>query len=280
MADTISSWLSTTVHRLETAGIETPRLDALVLLSDELGCDKAWLLAHPEHALQGSVVKNLNTNVTQRAQHVPLAYIRGKVEFYGREFVVNEHVLVPRPESEAMIVLLKRSMLAEPHTAVIDIGTGCGALAITAKLECPASKIAATDIDNECLKVAAQNAASLGADISLLQGDLLEPFQGSKLQIRNSIILANLPYVPENYPVNTAATHEPELALYGGGDGLAVYRRLFEQINEHGLQPYCIITESLEHQHEMLTEMAHSHGFDHVTTNGLAQCFARPTRFK
>src|SRR4051794_37561413 len=103
----VSDWLRQSVASLEGAGISTARLDCLVLLEDETGKDRAWLLAHPEYELQGSDLNILNTKIIQRMQHVPLAYIRGRSEFYGRDFMVNAHTLVPRPETEGMIELLR-----------------------------------------------------------------------------------------------------------------------------------------------------------------------------
>jgi release factor glutamine methyltransferase len=294
MAETIDTWLRCSTQSLQEAAIPTARLDALVLLCDETGQDKAWVLAHPEYVLQGSAVEKLHTKVTQRAQHVPLAYIRGKVEFYGREFAVNEHVLVPRPESEAMIELAKRvtSPPAEraglepacragrSRVTIFDIGTGSGALAITAKLEVPGARVTATDIDAKCLLIAQQNARKLGAKVEFVRGDLLEPLRDSiparsagGLETRDSIILANLPYVPAGYPVNKAASHEPASALFSGTDGLDHYRRLFAQAAELPHRPTYIITESLEQQHGELQTLAEAHGYMLAAAVGLAHCF-------
>lgn len=268
---TVSEWLSQSQNLLEAAGVETARLDSLVLLSDELGRDKSWVLAHPEYVLQGSVLKKLSTKITQRAQHVPLAYIRGKAEFYGREFVVNEHVLVPRPESEAMIDLLKQVTNPDSQVSIIDVGTGSGCLAITAKLELTNSTVVALDVSHECLRVAKQNATKLVADITFLESDLLDSMKDSSFKIQDSILLANLPYVPNDYPINNAAAHEPPLALFGGSDGLKLYRKLFSQAKE--LRVTCIITESLAEQHAGLIKIARENAFRHASTDGLAQLF-------
>ena len=268
---TVSEWLSQSQNLLEIAGIETARLDSLVLLSDELGHDKAWVLAHPEYILQGSEFENLSTKIAQRSQHVPLAYIRGKSEFYGREFMVNKHVLVPRPESESMIDLLKRFVGPDSRTTIIDVGTGSGCLAITARLELANSTVVALDISHECLLIAKQNATKLVADITFLESDLLDSMKDSSFKIQDSILLANLPYVPNDYPINNAAAHEPPLALFGGSDGLKLYRKLFSQAKE--LRVTCIITESLTEQHAGLIKIARENAFRHASTDGLAQLF-------
>lgn len=272
---TVSEWLAETEATLNKSGLETARLDSLVLLCDELEQDKAWVLAHPEHVLQGSGLKNLNTKVAQRVQHAPLAYIRGKAEFYGREFMVNEHVLVPRPETEAIIDLLKRALVLESGISIFDIGTGSGALAITAKLEVPTAEVMATDIDEKCLAVARKNARKLGANVTLLQGNLLQPIRDSRFKIQGSIILANLPYVPEDYSINKAAAHEPRLALFGGQDGLDYYRTLFAQMSLYKIWPSYIVTESLEEQHDSLEKIAASCDYTQTDVLGLAQCFCK-----
>jgi hypothetical protein len=118
---TIGDWLRTATNQLNDAGIATGRLDCLVLLEDALGYDRAWLLSHPEQELQRSELKKLNTKIVQRVQHIPLAYIRGHAEFYGREFAVNEHTLVPRPETETMLDMLKRIRNMEADVAVFQV---------------------------------------------------------------------------------------------------------------------------------------------------------------
>src|SRR3990167_7586357 len=103
----VEAWLKQATQELETAGIGTARLDCLVLLEDLTGKDRAYLLAHPEFPVKGSTFHKLEKQIEKRKKHVPLAQIRGKTEFYGREFIINQDVLEPRPESETMIELLK-----------------------------------------------------------------------------------------------------------------------------------------------------------------------------
>ena len=274
MSITLGSWLHAAEKHLKNAGIDTARLDCLVLLSDELLCDKSWVLAHPEHILQIEQTEKLDTKIIHRARHTPLAYIRGHAEFYGRDFIVNTDVLVPRSESEDMIDLLKQVMTSDIET-VYDIGTGSGVLAITIKLEFPRVTVIATDIDNTCLGTAQKNALILGADVAFIQGDLLQPIRDSRLETRDSIFLANLPYVPSDYPVNKAATYEPSLALYSGPDGLGHYRTLFTQLTTLTKSPTHVITESLQDQHGALAGIAEHNGYSLALVKGLAQLFAR-----
>lgn len=271
---TIHDWLEKTTIGLSNVGIETARLDALVILCDVLGKDKSWVLAYSEQILQGSDLHKLSTKIDQRATHVPLAYIRGQAEFYGREFTVNEAVLVPRPESESMIELLKKVVGRRASgVGIIDVGTGGGCLAITAKLELPDASVVAIDIDEDALQVARKNAEALQAEISFLQSDLLKCLQPSAFNLQPSILLANLPYVPTNYPINEAAAHEPALALFSGDDGLDHYRKLFEQAMELAPQPYAIIAESLFTQHEEMNDLATNAGYEQKEVDGLVQLF-------
>ncbi len=253
----VEAWLKDATHQLNDAGIESARLDALILLEDILSTNRAHLLAHPETELDNEQVDELEAQIKRRINHEPLAYIRGHNEFYGRNFMVNAHVLIPRPESEAMIDLLK----ALPKVArITDVGTGSGCLGITAALELPGSTVLCTDIDENCLAIARTNAQRHGVAIETRQGDLLT---GSP-----DLVLANLPYVPVAHPVNQAAQHEPAQALYGGPDGLDLYRRLFKNLT-------CsyVITEAMPDQQAALAEIARKACFYQQNVQGCAQLF-------
>jgi release factor glutamine methyltransferase len=170
-----------------------------------------------------------------------------------------------------MIDLLKQVTNPDSQVSIIDVGTGSGCLAITAKLELPNSTVVALDVSHECLRVAKQNAAKLVADITFLVSDLLDSMQDSRFKIQDSILLANLPYVPNDYPINNAAAHEPTLALFGDSDGLELFRRLFSEAK--GLGARYIVTESLTEQHAKLTQIAGNNSFRLTASDGLAQLF-------
>jgi release factor glutamine methyltransferase len=267
---TVGSFLKRATQELSQAGVGTARLDALVLLEDAIGRDRTHLLAHPELKLTPAVVSKLSKQIARRTKHVPLAYIRGYTEFFGREFAIDQRVLEPRSESEAMLNLLKSLPLPEAPI-IIDIGTGSGALAITAKLELPNARVLATDIDPGCLAVATDNARYLAADVKFYEGNLLEPV--SPKQLDRAILLCNLPYVPDNFQINLAAMNEPRLAIFGGKDGLDLYRQLFAQIQERATKPTFILTESLPPQHDVLNRIALDHGFVLDQTDDFIQVF-------
>lgn len=265
---TIGEYLKQSAATLANAHINSARLDCLILLEDALLQDRAQLLAHLEYELQGSVVEKLNTKIAQRASHVPLAYIRGKAPFYGREFIVNRSVLVPRPESEAMIALLKKLPLPS-RPRIVDIGTGSGCLGITAALECGAQVVDLYDLDVGALETAKQNATKHQVQANYVQSDLLEHYAG-----QHDVLLANLPYVPTGYPVNKAASHEPKLALFAGEDGLDLYRHFWHQLKMLDVKPQFVITESLASQHDSIRSLALAAGCHLKDTDGLAQSFA------
>lgn len=269
---TVSDWLASSESRLYEAGIESARLDAMVLLSDELKKDKSWLLAYSDYELQGSELVRLNTKLTQRALHTPLAYIRGHVEFYGRTFIVNPFVLVPRPESEAFFELLN-TLDSGSYTSIIDVGTGSGALAISAALLANSHDIFATDTSKQALLVANNNAQKHTVTITFSLGNLLDPIADEVLA--NSVLVCNLPYVPTTYTINKAATHEPEIALFSGQDGLDHYKELVEQITARTVKPRYILTESLLSQRTAVQEILGSSGYKQQSTIGLVQLFTR-----
>lgn len=276
---TADSWLESAVKKLTDAGITTARLDALVLLEDATGKDRAWLLAHTEHILTKRTLSLLNKQVERRIRHEPLAYIRGKSEFFGREFRVSPATLQPRPETETMLELLFEQMKNRRLEAgsLADIGTGSGCIAVTAKLERPELEVYATEINKDALKIARSNAATHGADIKFYQGNLLEPIiESVSLPLKNLVVLANLPYVPDSHTINQAAMQEPAVAIFGGADGLDLYRELFAQFAsiKHRISgTKCVLTESLPFQHETLADIAKSYGFLLKAADGFIQMF-------
>lgn len=286
MPVTVGACLREYTQLLTNAGCATARLDTHVLVADTLHRDKAWVLAHPDYLLSSDAAHGLNTKITQRLRHVPLAYIRGMCEFYGRKFSVNTRVLVPRPESEAVIDLLIATLCkADPVSAdsnkpvIIDIGTGSGVLAVTSSLEVPHATVVATDIDSACLAVAAHNDTLYKANTTFVQGDVAEPLPDVLRSLSYTpgwplVLLCNMPYVPDAYPVNEAVRHEPAHAVFGGRDGLDYYRKLFSQLDSYSLSASYIITESLQHQHKALADIAATYSYSLQKTEGLAQLFS------
>jgi release factor glutamine methyltransferase len=264
---TVPEWLETSTEKLKDASIETPRLDCLVLLEDLLLTDRANLLAHPERALSKDELGKLDGDLARRIKHEPLAYIRGKEEFYGRDFIVDQNVLVPRPESEDIINELLG--LSLPQRAIVaDIGTGSGALGITAALEIPEIYVSLYDVNEAAIAVAKRNVALHRLSLPVIKSDLL-----GSIEPTTNVFLVNLPYVPAGYSINKAVKHEPKIALYAGKDGMDLYEKFWQQIKKSGAGGF-IITESLPSQHPSQNNLAGDAGFNELNRTGLIQVFS------
>lgn len=283
----IADWLAQSEHILKEASVPTARLDCELLVADILDKDRSWLHAHPEHVLKAKQISELNAKIIRRSQHEPIAYIRGKQEFYGRDFIVSPDTLTPRPETEAMIDLLLKTIDAqrlklEKDVQIIDVGTGSGCIVITAALELvrlsssnyPISFLG-LDISKSTLKIAQINAQNLKAAVQFQQFDLRK----DPLDLQPStcsVVLANLPYVPDDFRINLAATHEPSFAIFGGSDGLDYYRQLFAQLSlnsPRATHPLLVFTESMPPQHSALQDIAYKAGFNSVASSDFIQVF-------
>jgi len=261
------SWLKQAISLLEKHGIVTARLDALILMEDVMKRDRSYLLSHPELPLTNKQVAILQSSIEKRCQHTPLAYIRYKTEFYGREFYINNNVLEPRPESEAIVELVL-SLLLPDKAIVADVGSGSGALGITVALELPNTQVDLFDIDVKALAVSAKNMKQYNLVLGNIYSDLL-----TESKQDYDVIIANLPYVPDNFQLNNAAMMEPKLAIFGGKDGLDVYRKLFKQLRSQNKPTKYVITEALPFQHAELANLALKCGYHLTRTNDFVQLY-------
>jgi release factor glutamine methyltransferase len=265
---TIAAFFRKATRTLADAGIATARLDSLVLLADMLSQDKSWIIAHPEHELEAAQLQTLEANLAERSNHIPLAYIRAKQEFYGREFVVNTDVLIPRPETEELIEQIK-ALKPQAGSKLLDVGTGSGAIAVTAALELPKLRVEACDISEPVLNVARQNATRLKATITFFESDLLQNASGPY-----DIIIANLPYVDKSWERSAETNAEPALALFADDAGLALIKKLLAQI-PNSLRPGGhVILEADPRQHKAIEKAARLHGLVQTAAEGFALCFA------
>lgn len=204
--------------------IEDAPLEAELLLRHVLKINRTQLYLDLEQELSPEDEKAFGRLVERRLSGEPTAYITGRREFYGLEFYVNPHTLIPRPESELLVETALRLAQSQPISTIADIGTGCGAIALSLALELPRARIYATDISPAALEVALVNCQRHGvADrIRLIQGDMLEPVPEPI-----DLIVANLPYVKESEL--TPENFEPLLALDGGAEGTERIARLCHQ---------------------------------------------------
>lgn len=262
-----NNWLKEATNKLANSS-ETPRLDAEVILSFVTKKNRAEILTHPETIITARQINALNDLLQKRAISIPIAYLKGESEFYGRKFKVTKDTLVPRPESEYLIEMFKELTLTEKINKVADIGTGCGALGITIKLENPSVQLYLSDISLNALKIAKHNCLQNNVKVKIFKADLLEPNTGPY-----EVLICNLPYVPDKFEINNAAKHEPRLALFGGKDGLSLYRKLMKQVHSLDWRPKYVFTESLQSQHEELMKLMLRYNYTEISKKGLIQLF-------
>ena len=216
-----------TAARFGERGIDTPRLDAELLLAHVLSLPRIQLYVQSDRVLEPEELAALRGLIKRRQGGEAVAYLVGKKEFWKFELAVDARVLVPRPDTETLIeVALERlGPAAEPARGVADVGTGSGAIAITlAKLR-PDLAVFAVDVSPDALDVARANAERLGAPVTFFEGDLAAPLAP---HAPFALIVANLPYIPTSAiaALPPEVRSEPRLALDGGPDGLALVRRL------------------------------------------------------
>lgn len=253
----ISTWLIDATKQLKHIGVESNRLDAELILAETLRKPRTYLHAHLGEEIDSRRLDIANARLELRLERVPLAYILGKKEFFGREFVVTTQVLIPRPESEDLVEVfleISASEISDEKT-LIDIGTGSGCLGVTAKLERPNISVILSDISSQALEVARSNAATLGALVRTQKQDLLfgqiEPLD---------YILANLPYVDKAWKTSPEVEFEPELALFADDKGLALIAKLIPQVPRHLRQGGYLLLEADPEQHQDIISLAERFG--------------------
>jgi release factor glutamine methyltransferase len=211
---------------LDDAGVPDPRFTAEVLLAHAVQQDRVWLVAHSTDELKEVWWIHFGRYLHQRMAGQPTQQITGHQEFYGRDFRVTPDVLIPRPETEHLIEAALE--LPEAPTRIVDVGTGSGCIAGTLAVVTKA-EVFATDISRAALKVARQNAP----EVTFVESDLLSAFRDASFDL----VVSNPPYVALGAHLQREVRdHEPALALYGGKDGLDVYRRLIPEAHRV-LQP-------------------------------------------
>jgi release factor glutamine methyltransferase len=232
--------LTSAVDRLTAAHVGSPRMNAELLLMFTLGCDRAYLFAHPERELTAEEQTRYQETLTQRARGVPAQYITGHQEFWGIDFIVSSAVLIPRPETEHVIETVLH-LRKESHDGgrasspgsfprIVDVGTGSGCIALALAKELPQSEIHATDISSAALEIAHANAArhQLENRIHFHQADLLQGLDPGTFDF----VVSNPPYVGESEEDQVqleVRKFEPRNAVFAGPTGLEVIERLIPQ---------------------------------------------------
>ncbi|MBM4408232.1 MAG: peptide chain release factor N(5)-glutamine methyltransferase [Chloroflexi bacterium] len=245
---TVEELLRRGAEQLRAAGSESARLDAELLLANEIGIDRTAIVAHPTAPVGAGAAARYEAALARRAAGEPVAYIRGIKEFHGLAFAVDDRALIPRPETELLVDLALDDIVGRLTSAprptgtrplsVADVGTGSGAIAVSVAVALRKSgasadvRLFATDVSPDALELARENAVGHGvADVMrFVEADLLPPVIPGPFDL----VLANLPYIPtETLPeLPVAASFEPGLALDGGLDGLDVVRALLARLPE------------------------------------------------
>ncbi len=252
--------LDSAIIALTAARCDTPRLDAELLLAAAMGVSRAMIVARPDAELEPDEAWQFAEWVRRRRDREPVAYILGSKGFRHIELKVDRRVLIPRPETEHLV----EAALPLPEGArVVDVGTGSGAVALALKHERPDLSVTGVDLSADALDVARANATALRLDVELLHGDLLEPVTGPI-----DAVVSNPPYVSADDRGSLAAEvtrHEPQVALFAGPDGLAVYKRLVPAAAQAGAR--FIAVEIGSTQAVAVAELLQRTGFSDVSVS-------------
>lgn len=254
---TISFWIKNAAKSMKDAGIPSARLDAELILANTLRKNRTYLHAHLDEEIDPRRVDIANARLDLRLDRVPMAYILGYKEFYGRKFTVSPAVLVPRPESEDMISLFLDATAGEIEQKVlIDVGTGSGCLGITAALERTNISVILSDISKDALRIAEKNADEHRARVKIQQQSLLngqlEPVD---------YIFANLPYIDKDWEVSPELQYEPKIALFTEDGGLKLILELIRQAPRCLAPNGQLFIEADPTQHERIIQAAAKQNF-------------------
>ena len=239
-------------HETLLLSSESARLDAEVLLSHVLKKPATFLLAHDRAEVGFWDLGKYKRFIEKRKEGVPVAYLTGHKEFFFLDFEVNKNVLVPRPDTEilveSVIEYVQRGLLSAPSVILLDIGTGSGCIPVSVCKNVKGLKAIATDVSSAALRVAKRNVKKhkLTSRITLVLSDLLKNVPPELLEDREVVVTANLPYIPADFQISPELKYEPPISLYGGADGMDVYRRLIEQLEK--IKPRAIFFELFESQ--------------------------------
>ncbi len=269
VTNTIRNTLRWAIGTLKNSNIESPSINAEVLLAHALSCDRIELHTNPDKIINDGDTSKYKRIVYERANHVPLQYITGHVEFMSLDFVVDEHTLIPRQDTEILVEAalnkIKNRKPSNETMTIVDIGTGCGNIAISLAANLQNAQLYASDTSREALAVAGINVRRhrLADRVHLLHGDLFEAFDGHLDRGDIDFIVSNPPYVREadwNKLEPEIKEHEPRDALVGGKDGLCFYKRIIREAPEWLRPEGFLILEVGETQAETITKLIETEG--------------------
>ncbi len=258
---TVRRILDWTIPHLKNHGSESPRLDAEILLAHARGCPRIQLYTNYDQPLTDVQRATMRDLVKRRAAAEPVAYLVGHREFFSLDFRVTKSVLVPRPDTETLVVEAIERLKSQAQPRVLDIGTGSGCIAISLAVNCPTASLTAIDISESALAIATENARKHGVSdrIRFLQGDLFSPLASDQFEL----IASNPPYIATaeiESLMPEVRLHEPVSALDGGADGLNVIRRLVSDAPKHLVPGGILLIEISGEQAEAVTQLLATNG--------------------
>ena len=269
--NTIQEVLQSGTKWLEARGVDAPRYSMQSLMVHVLGCNKTWLYLHYEDALSDSQLEQLRQLLRERGKGVPLQHLLGEAEFFRRSFRSDARALVPRPETEELVELALQMAPRKEGMRVLDMGCGSGVIGITLALELASlhPDVVLADISESALSLALENATALGARVRTYRSDLFSAWAPSP---ENAVVppdgfdlvLANLPYVPEQEDVSVEVQHDPATALYGGEDGLDVVRRFVADLLPHAHPNALVLLEVGHNQGATVCELMRAAGYENT----------------
>ena len=248
---------------LKTAGVEEAALDAWYMMEYICNIDKVYYLLHKKEDVEIQKINAYMSVIQKRAKRIPLQYITNRQEFMGYSFYVNEHVLIPRQDTEILVERVLADLKAEQdEKSILDVCTGSGCIVISLAKEIPLKKAAAVDISKEALEIAKRNCKQLEVSIELKQSDLFETVTG-----KYDVIVSNPPYI-RSEEIDTLMPevkyHEPVLALDGREDGLYFYRKIISESTEHFNNGGRLYFEIGCNQGDEVKQLMEDAGFHHV----------------
>ena len=268
---TIGSLITWAADDFRTRGIENPRLDAEVIVAYALSVTRMQLIIDSQRPLSADELGMLRELVKRRRQREPVAYLQGKREFYGRDFKVDARVLIPRPDTETLVdVALGRTADKSLSMRALDLCTGSGCVGITLAKQRPTSSVVLSDLSEDAIAVARENAFRLGAyNVTALTGDLFSALTEYQKRAPEALcsfdlITANPPYIPSaevETLVPDIRSFEPRLALDGGVDGLALVERIVADARKYLVKGGVLAMEIGEGEADKTREFMERHGF-------------------
>jgi len=255
----IDNLLNDITARFAEAGIESPRLDCEVLAAHALDIEKYKLITDSFRNLTPDEIKKIEKMVKRRLSFEPVAYITGIKEFYSLDFIVNKHVLIPRPETELLVDM--GIYWSAMHASVLDLCTGSGAVAIALKHSRRDLEMYASDISADALNVAKKNASIIngGGGIKFIKGDLFEPFRGKRFDV----IISNPPYVSpeEAESLKKDLSFEPEIALFAPEKGRGIISKIISEAGDYLNEKGILLLEIGSSQGPFVTEKGEKTGY-------------------